>query len=165
MSIHNIISIKPTIDISLLKDYIVNDDIFTETCKQLLLEYIDDKWLHSTLNITFEDLLLSTLSIINDHADKDEIKRILNDEINDSLCKCYTGRMSRLVNCLNGYSDKVNIQISDTEQIGYVIQSVRTELLNKNDYTVIKHKELVKLELVDRQYDNDVIELWTSYIE
>ena len=165
MSIHNIISIKPTIDMSLLKDYIVNDDIFTETCKQLLLEYIDDKCLHSTLNITFEDLLLSTLSIINDHVDKDEIKRILNDEISDSLCKCYTGRMSRLVNCLNGYNDKVKIQISDTEQIGYVIQSVKTELVKKDDYTVTKHKELVKLELLDRQYDVAIVELWISYIE
>ena len=164
LSIHNIISIIPTINMSLLKDYIVKDDIFTETCKQLLLEYIDDKCLHSTLNITFEDLLLSTLSIINDHVDKDEIKRILNDEISDSLCKCYTGRMSRLVNCLSGYSDKVKIQISDAEQISHVIEAVETELLNKNDYTVVKHKELVKKELVERQYNIDVIELWISYI-
>ena len=165
MSIHNIISIVPTLDPLLLKDYIVKDDIFTETCKQLLLEYIDDKCLHSTLNITFEDLLLSTLSIINDHINKDEIKRILNDEINDSLCKCYTGRMSRLINCLNGYSDKVNIQISDTEQIGHIIHSVKIELLDKDDYTVTKHKELVKLELLDRQYDVAIVELWISYIE
>ena len=71
---------------------------------------------------------------------------ILNDEITDSQCKCYTGRMSRLINCLNGYMDKVEIKISDTEQIGYVINAVELELLN-------------------RQYNIDIIEQWIVHIE
>ncbi len=42
---------------------------------------------------------------INEH--KDEIKCILNTEMLDFVCKCFTGHMSRLV----------NIQIADNKQI------------------------------------------------
>jgi hypothetical protein len=162
-SIHNIISIKPSINN--LHSYIINDTILSKSCKQLLFEYIDDKTIHSTLNITFEDLLLCTLSLIEINKHSTDIKSILNDEINDSLCKCYTGRMSRLINCLNGYTDKVEITISDSEQIGYIIQSVKNELEINNDYTAEKHKELVKNELLERQYETNVINEWISYIE
>jgi hypothetical protein len=68
------------------------------------------------LNITFEDLLLCTLSLIETNEHSTDIKSILNDEITDSQCKCYTGRMSRLINFLNGYTSKVEIKINDTEQ-------------------------------------------------
>ena len=34
---------------------------------------------------------------------------ILNIEMEDSLCKCMTGRFSRLINVLNGYYDDINI--------------------------------------------------------
>jgi hypothetical protein len=86
------------------------------------------------------------LSLIEINEYSTDIKMILNDEITDSQCKCYTGRMSRLINCLNGYMDKVEIKISDTEQIGYVINAVELELLN-------------------RQYNIDIIEQWIVHIE
>jgi len=159
-SIYNVISIKPIIDD--LHSYIINDTILSESCKQLLFEYIDDKTIHSTLNITFEDLLLCTLSLIETNKYSADIKSILNDEITDSQCKCYTGRMSRLINCLNGYTNKVEINISDTEQIGYVIHSIKQDLISRNIYAIEKHKELVKNELIDRQYSIDIIDEWIS---
>ena len=162
-SIHNVISTKPTI--SKIHNYIINDTILSESCKRLLFEYIGDKTIHSTLHITFSNLLLCTLSLIESNEFKDDIKMILNEEITDSQCKCYTGRMSRLVNCLNGYTDKVNIRISDTEQIGYVIESIKKELILYDEYDVEKHKEMVKIELLDRQYSINVIDEWISYIE
>jgi len=42
----------------------------------------------------------------------------------ESECKCFTGRISRLVNCLSGYSDKVKIQISEGEEIGNIISVI-----------------------------------------
>ena len=35
----------------------------------------------------------------------------------DSECKCFTGRITRLINCQNGFSDLVKINISDNQQI------------------------------------------------
>ena len=37
---------------------------------------------------------------------------ILNQEMEDSLCHCLTGRFSRLINVLNGYFDDIIIYIS-----------------------------------------------------
>jgi hypothetical protein len=162
-SISNIINIPPTIQS--LSDYIVENTILTEQSKQLLFEYIEDKTVHSTLLITFEELLLHTVSVIDKNEHADEILKIMNIELDDSLCKCYTGRMSRIINCLNGFSDIVQVQISESEQIGQIISIVKDMLIDKNEYTVEKHKELASAELVNRGYNNDTIETWIAYIE
>jgi Leucine-rich repeat (LRR) protein len=162
-SISNIINIPPTIQS--LSDYIVNNTILTEQSKQLLFEYIEDKTIHSTLLITFEELLLHTMSVIDKNEHMDEILKIMNIELDDSLCKCYTGRMSRIINCLNGFSDLVQVQISESEQIGQIISIVKDMLIDKNEYTIEKHKELASAELVNRGYSDDTIEIWISYIE
>ena len=162
-SISNLINIPPTIQS--LSDYIVNNTILTEQSKQLLFEYIEDKTVHSTLLITFEELLLHTMSVINKDKHADEILKIMNIELNDSLCKCYTGRMSRIINCLNGFSDLVQVQISESEQIGQIISIVKDMLIDKDEYTVEKHKELSRTELVNRGYSNDTIETWIAFIE
>jgi hypothetical protein len=92
-----------------LKEHIINNNIFKEQTKQLLLEYCDDDTIHSILNITFEELLLSVYDFIDKHKNKNELFEIFNTEIFDSQCKCFTGRISRLINIV--------INISDAEQI------------------------------------------------
>ncbi len=83
----------------------------------------------------------------------------------DSVCKCFTGRMSRLINCLNGFDPLVNIQIADNEQIAQIIEGVRVGLERENKYELELHKELVREQLIERNYDNVVIEKWISHIE
>jgi hypothetical protein len=63
-------------------------------------------------------------------------------EINDDQCKCFTGRMSRVVNCLNGFSPLVNINIKDSDQIGNIIMLIKSQLIN--NYNVEIHKQTVK---------------------
>ena len=83
--------------------------------------------------------------------------------MNDALCKCFTGRISRLVNCLNGFYDDVKIKIGTNEQIGNIIIMVK-ERLGK-DYNVDRHRELVRNELKEREYSDDVIDEWISFID
>ena len=99
---------------------------------------------------------------INEH--KDEIKRVLNIEMNDSVCKCFTGRISRLVNCLNGFDELVNIQISENEQIAQIIELERKKLEN-NKYDICTHKQNVKNRLLELNYEISVINEWIKYIE
>jgi hypothetical protein len=77
-----------------LNDYIINDEILN--CKEQLIEYINDESIHSLLLLTFSEVLWFVIQTI-EHDFKDdekrEIKRILNEDMNDSLCKCFTGRM------------------------------------------------------------------------
>jgi hypothetical protein len=162
-SIARLMGLKPTI--VNVRDYIVKDSVLTKTVKQLLMEYMDDTTIHSVVQVTFEELLRCVLSVADTHVESSEIKRILNDEMMDSQCKCYTGRMSQLINCLNGYSDCVSIHISDSEQIGNIIQIEKLKLEDQNIYSVEKHRELVIGELESRNVSKEVIAEWVSFIE
>jgi hypothetical protein len=81
----------------------------------------------------------------------------------DSECKCFMGRITRLVNSLNGLSDLVKINISDNQQIGNLIIIIKKQL--GDNYTIKKHKELVKTELQERSYNKNIINEWLYYIE
>jgi hypothetical protein len=73
--------------------------------------------------------------------------------------------MSRLINCLNGFDPLVNIEIAGNEQIAQVIEVIRVNLERDNKYEKELHKELVREELRERKYDENVIEEWVSHIE
>ena len=80
----------------------------------------------------------------------------MDSELKDSNCKRFTGRLSRLVNCLNGFDEN----ISDNEQISNII------LLIKDKYTdILQIKEEVRNELIERGYSTKVINTWVDYIE
>jgi len=98
---------KPCLNGEQLIDFITQNDILNEKTKQLLFEYIENKDIHSIIGITFNELLLNVISLIINHEHKNEILNIINIEIQDSECKCFTGRMNRLVNCLNSYDKNV----------------------------------------------------------
>jgi hypothetical protein len=104
-------------------------------------------------------------TLINKLDTKDAIKQILNTEISDSECKCFTGRISRLINCLNGFTDLVNINIDDNQQIGNIIIIIKNQLFLNNNYSIEKHKELVIKELKEREFSIETINEWITFIE
>jgi hypothetical protein len=116
--------------------------------------------IHSVLNVTFKELLLNVFSIAISNKDSDEIFLIMNQEMQDSECKCFTGRMSRLVNCLNGFDNNIQITISDNEQIGNVIAQLKNKIDNVDEL-----KEMVKRELSNMGYNETVINEWIEFIE
>ena len=120
--------------------------------------------IHGELNITFKELLLSVYDFIIRNDNKIELLKILNIEIQDSICKCFTGRLSRLINCLNGFDENIKIEISSNEQIGNIIILIKSQLENTNEYTEEKHKELVIIALKERDYSDNIINEWISYI-
>ncbi len=94
------------------------------------------------------------------HKDKDQIKSILNEEMKDSLCKCFTGRLSRLVNCLNGFDNRISVKTSDSDEISNIVILVRNKYDNYEDQV-----KYVTLELKERGYEDNVISEWISYLE
>ena len=135
-------------------------------CKEHLFEYITDTSIHTTMLLNFSEILwfvLWTIKLDFNYDEQQEIYQVLNTEIKDSECKCFTGRISRLVNCLNGFSSLVSIQINNSEQIANIIQ-ITKEKLGLN-YNLNDHKELVKKELLERDYGMETIDEWLSYIE
>ena len=162
-SIQRILCEKPTVvDIY---ETVCSDEILTVGTKEILIQYMNNPEVHSTLNITFKELLEHVWSRIMSNEHASEIKVILNEEMKDSLCKCFTGCLSRLINCLNGMDELVSIKISDTEQIGNIIGLIKEKLENKKEYTIERHREEVRIELEERGYSEEVIVEWISYIE
>jgi len=114
---------KDTYDAS--KDVIVKEVISWElSCIPNLLFYLDDKEVHSTLLVSFYDVFVKVFGRIIIHPNKMDIIKRLNEEMEESECKCFTGRLTRLVNCLVGFYDDIVISISNSERISTIILSV-----------------------------------------
>ena len=138
--------------------------VLTQHTKEIITEYIDTNDIHTMLNITFKELFTAVV-IEMDKLSPDlqiEIQKRMNEEMQDSECKCFTGRISRLVNCLSGYSDKVCIHISENEEINNIISVIMSKRELK---TIEVLKEEVNLALTERGYADEKITDWLEYVE
>ena len=160
-SISYVMSQKPSLNNEQLIEFITENDILNKITKQLIFEYIEDNNIYSIIGITFNELLLNVISLIINHEHKDEILNVLNIEIEDADCKCFTGRMSRLVNCLNGYDKNVQIKIADNEQIANVILQIK----NKYGDNIETIKDKVNEQLNELSYEQDIIDSWMGHLE
>ena len=161
-STNSVMADKPSITTEVMNEEIVCSSVLTEVTKRLLLEYCGDESIHGVMGITFKELLLAVWSIIRDHKDGNEIIGIMNTEMADADCKCFTGKMSRLINCLNGYDHRVVITMAENDQIGNIIIIEKEKL---DIYDVEKHKDNVRLAMEERGYTKETIEEWIGYIE
>ena len=138
--------------------------VLTQQTKEIITEYLDCNNIHSMLNITFKELFTAVMIEI-DSLSMDlqiEIQKRLNEEMQESECKCFTGRISRLVNCLSGYSNKVVIQISESEEISNIISIVMSKRGMKESDEI---KEEVRVALTERGYEDTKIKEWLEYVE
>ena len=91
-------------------------------------------------------------------SNADEIIAVLNQEISDGLCMCFTGRLTRLLNTLVSFYNDIELQISDSEQITNII------MVLKNNFLEDQLMLVVKKELFERQYSESIINEWFDYI-
>ncbi len=164
-SIKAIIKDKPHLNMDELLSEIIASTDLDEDCKHILVEFSEDKEVHTALGITFKELLLSVWSIIRTHPNKTDISNVLNTEMKDSICKCFTGRMSRLINCLNGYDPRVKVEMPLNDQIANVILMIEKHLTENNNYSVELHRQLVTKELLSRGFQQSEINVWVEHIE
>jgi hypothetical protein len=65
------------------------------------------------------------LVIVLRHPCRDAIRDILHEEIKDGLCTCRAGRVSRMVNALNGFVEGVHVGLSKNEELSNTILVLR----------------------------------------
>jgi hypothetical protein len=158
-SLENLLKDKNTLSLEECKKHVLECNKLKEQTKRELLNYCDDDTEHSVYLVKFDEVFQYVISRIVRHPNTNEIFKILNEEIKDTICKCFTGRMTRLVNVLNGFYDDITIQIGSNEQISNII------IMLKEKY---EDKELVKqvrLAMEEREYDNETIEEWLTFVE
>jgi len=144
---------------------ITQDPGLTEKAKEQLVEYSENTDVHGELNVNFQEILCFVWNRISSSEDGNEIKKILSQEMDDADCMCFTGRITRLVNSLNGFFPDINIEINSTEQIGNIMEIIRSKLENENRYSVELFKDELSEALRERQYEQSVINEWLEYIE
>jgi hypothetical protein len=74
---------------------------------------------------TYRLLAKKVLDVALAHPYRDALLRILLSEIQDGLCTCRAGRMSRLLNSLNGFVDGVGVGLSKNEEVANTILVIR----------------------------------------
>lgn len=117
-----------------LNEIILNDNILTEKCKLSLIRYSQDNFVHTSLNLTFSEVLCYVFSRIRINENSKGIKEILNQEMLDSENKCFTGRITRLINCLNILDPLVKINLlSDNQQINNICNKLYETMKNDID--------------------------------
>jgi Leucine-rich repeat (LRR) protein len=158
ISLQNIMADKNPLNIERVKQQILDSSILTEQTKREIINYCDENTTHSIYLITYAELLQYIWSRIIKHSNKNDILGVLNQEISDGLCMCWTGRFTRLLNTLVGFYPDIQIQISDNEQITNIIIT-----LNKK-YQGNDLKEAVKKELEERNFSKEIIKEWIGYI-
>lgn len=140
-----------------------NDSIFTVKTKNMLNYYDDDDaYVHYETGFTFNKIFNAIMYEINKFTlgTQIEIKKRLNEEILNSEHECFTGRLLRVINSLSGYSNKVRITMSSSEEIGNIIILMKSKFKSIDDI-----KTNVEKELRERNYDDEIISEWTSYID
>jgi hypothetical protein len=152
-SIQYLLVNKPTISYDEMIDEMKTQVI----CINILLEYLRDESIHSILNITFGDILIAVWCKIRDHKDKEEIIKILNIEMLDAECKCFTGKITRLVNCLNHFDENIVLQIDENEQMSNISRILYEKYPILSDY----QREL-RNEFLERGYSEEQIKIWSN---
>ena len=127
-----------------VQDLIVQDPILSEQCKIQLIEYASNNDSHGCFNLTFAEALQYVFKRIEINEYKDGIKETLNKLMDDALCKCFTGRISRLIDCLNRSDDLVHIHIATVADI---FRFVGERLIKNDNYSTESHRITFENEL------------------
>merc|ERR1712227_1109036 len=148
-----------------VRNVILNDSILSVQCKTQLIEYALDNNEHSELGITFCEALQYVFTRIDVNEEKkksgDEIKRILNDEMTDALCMCFTGRISRLLNCLTAIDELVHVHIVNLSEM---FRNVGQRLIKEEKYTTEDHQAQFEKEL-EEDYGYELTESFRKELE
>uniref|UniRef100_A0A6C0ECI7 Uncharacterized protein n=1 Tax=viral metagenome TaxID=1070528 RepID=A0A6C0ECI7_9ZZZZ len=124
-------------------------------CISSLLSYLDDKNYHSTLLLTFYEVFVKVFGRISNSPHKEELMRRLDEEMMESKDKCFTGRITRLLNVLNGFYEDIQITISNNERISAIILST----LNGQEMSD-ELREICRTKLKDIGIEDEEIEVW-----
>lgn len=66
---------------------------------------------------TFGDVLAMVLHVIEAHPSRDDLRKILVDELKASKGTCFTGRVTRVLGVLSGFVEGIDVDVSPAEHM------------------------------------------------
>jgi len=134
--------------------------------KKIFDRFCQNQEIHCELNVTYKDVADRVLSwLYKQPVDVwNEVIKIMESELIAAEDKCFTGRLSRLVSCLDGFHPGVRVSIASSDQISNrvlsVINKCKEEGVSKEETLERARAELVELEMSEKQ-----IEEWMVTVE
>lgn len=142
------------------------DDIITadlsEHTKSRLIEYCEDTTVHTIHLLTYFELLGYVWARITRSPHTIELLRILEEQITDAECMCFTGRFNRTLSVLVGFYPEIKIEISDSSRISAIILAIKAELC---PYDVNTHTDIATKKLIDAGYSLEHIQPWLDALD
>ena len=142
-------------------DMIIESTLDDKT-KDILIEYCQDDSVHSIHLITYQELLGYVWDRIIQSSHREELFKILQEQISDSECKCFIGRFNRTLSVLVGFFDDIKVEISDNSRIGAIILLAKDQI---EPYNVDAHKKLALKRLREAGYSAEEVEPWIDAID
>lgn len=121
----------------------------------ILSKYCADETPHSTLLITYAELLAYVWVRIQRSEHKEIMITILEQEIKDSAGFCYIGRFNRTLNAPVGFYEDISVRISDADRISAIVYRIRETEPIENQLSKVTQA------LQEAGYDEKTILEWT----
>jgi hypothetical protein len=133
--------------------------------KELFMSYCDNMDVHSELNVTYRDVAERIMGWLSKQPVEvwNEVIKIMEYEIISSKDKCFTGKLSRLISCVDGFHPGVRIAISTADQVSNRVLSI----INKGRNDGTPNEEILALvlrELRDLELSNTQISEWMDTV-
>jgi hypothetical protein len=125
---------------------------------------------HSGYNIGYKRLFEQVYAIIINSSFKEDLLKIFIDEVEDTAdtATCLTGKMTRLVNVLNGFVLDINVGISKTEELSNSIIVLRNKYakiyVNEPEKYIAELVPVVWQMLEDNCVPENEHEVWLEYV-
>ena len=113
-----------------------------------LIESADDEFVHSVHSLTMKEIIKRVWTIIaleTDQKKKKEMAKVFKDELYHGKGLCFTGRFTRVVNCLCGFVEGINIEVSPLERLQAQTSALYNTLTKKTDDEIDIEKMLDEL--------------------
>lgn len=132
---------------------------------RLLTEFSTDLTLHSVHGIAYGILLGYVWQRICRSEHKEEMLKVLAEQVLESRGRCFTGRFNRVLSVLEGFYDDIVIEISDNSRIAGIIIAIQKRLESQASYDPFVHKHIAEQRLLRAGYTEAVIEPWLAAID
>lgn len=142
----------------------------TKKTKECLDKICDKDLYHSGYGIGYKRLFEQVYAIIINSQFKEDLLNIFVEEVKDTVdtATCLTGKMTRMVNVLNGFVLDVNVGISKTEEMANSIIVLRNKYakiyVNEPDKYITELVPVVWQMLEDNCVPEDEHEVWLEYV-
>lgn len=118
----------------------------------------------SISKITVKKLFTYFWNRVRDSDNKNEIlKTFITEDIPEMKIVCFVGRISRIINCLSGYFDDINVGISIKQQIEMKINITLKKFdrykNQKLKFNILCYYHLIEL-LQEIKIENEIIQKW-----